>query len=322
MPRLLPRLVPLAFCIAVLTPAVRADDTKKVRVLIIDGQNNHDWKTTTPHMKKALEACGRFTVDVATTPQKPPLPPEPASISEADIAKYREALQKYADAYVAYRNEVFNPDLTKYDVILSNYNGAAWPEPVQKSLETNLRNGKVALVIVHAANNSFGNWNEYNQMIGMGWRGSNGGDRLFLDSDGKETRIPKGKGDSSGHRYSGQFKVNVRNTEHPITRDMPVEWMHAGDELYDNMRGPIQNVQLLATAYSQGTKVHEPMIWTVSFGQGRVFHTPMGHDVNAMKCIGFITTLQRGTEWAATGKVTIPIPADFPKPDKPSTIGK
>ena len=54
------------------------------------------------------------------------------------------------------------------------------------------------------------------------------------------------------------------------------------------------------------------MIWTVSYGKGRVFHTPMGHDVNAMRCVGFATTLLRGTEWAATGKVTLPIPENFP----------
>src|SRR5437773_1691868 len=122
MPRFLLRLVPLVLVAIALTPPVWADGTKQIRVLIIDGQNNHDWKTTTPHMKKALEACGRFSVEVATTPQKPPLPPEPATVSEADVAKYKEALLKYADAYVAYRNEVFNPDLTNYDVILSNYN--------------------------------------------------------------------------------------------------------------------------------------------------------------------------------------------------------
>ncbi|MEO1993295.1 MAG: ThuA domain-containing protein, partial [Pirellulales bacterium] len=60
------------------------------------------------------------------------------------------------------------------------------------------------------------------------------------------------------------------------------------------------------------TKRHEPMIMTIEVGKGRVFHTPMGHETYSMECIGFMNTLQLGTEWAATGKVTIPVPEDFP----------
>jgi uncharacterized protein len=313
----------IGIVLTVFSPHFAAAEEKptgdKIKVLIIDGENNHSWKQTTPHMKKVLEDSGRFVVDVATTPQKPAYPPEPKDTTAAEVSKYREALQKYVDDYVVYRNTVFNPDLTKYQVILSNYNGPAWPEPVQRALETNLKDGKISLVIVHAANNSFPNWDEYNRMIGMGWRGSNGGERLFFGDDGKPMRQAKGSGADSGHRAGGNWAVVVRDTEHPITKGMPREWMHASDELYDNMRGPIQDVEILATAYSSGTKVHEPMIWTVSYGKGRVFHTPMGHDLSSMKCIGFITTLLRGTEWAATGKVTLPIPSDFPTAEKTSS---
>lgn len=268
----------------------------KVRVILIDGQNNHKWRDTSPILKKVLEDSGRFTVDVSSN-------------------------LKAGDAPGSIKDTVpFPPDLSKYDVVLSNYNGAAWPAEFQKAFEERLREGKIGLVIVHAANNAFGNWNEYNRMIGMGWRNPKGGDRLLLDDSGKEVRVPSGTGDGSGHRYTGVFPVVVRDAEHPVTKGMPREWMHARDELYDNMRGPIEKVHLLATAYSKGTKAHEPMIWTVAYGQGRVFHTPMGHDVGAMRCVGFVATVQRGTEWAATGKVTLPLPATFPTADKASSL--
>lgn len=273
---------------------------EKIRVILIDGQNNHNWRATTPVMKKALEDCGRFTVDVSS------------NLKDGDKPGEIE------------KTVPFPPDLSKYDVVVSNYNGANWPADFQKALEEKLKNGQIGLVIVHAANNAFGGWNEYNLMIGMGWRGPTGGDRLRLDENGKEVRVPKGEGLGSGHRYTGDFQITIRDAEHPITKGMPREWMHARDELYDNMRGPIQNVRLLATAYSdkakKGTGEHEPMIWTVDYGKGRVFHTPMGHDVNAMRCIGFIGTLQRGTEWAATGKVTLALPKDFPTAEKTSSL--
>jgi uncharacterized protein len=288
----------LAACLAaviVFTSVASAGD-KKIRVVLIDGQNNHQWPLTTPIMKKALEDSGKFTVDISTTPKR-----NQEKLIPAD-----------------WKSGPFPPDLSKYDVVLSNYNGAAWPKEFNDTLDTQLKEGKIGLVIVHAANNSFGGWNEYRHMVGMGWYGANTGDRLLLDDKGARVIIPKGKGDGPGHRYSGKFSVTIRDDKHPITKGMPLEWAHNNDELYDNMRGPIENVHLLATAYSKGTMAHEPMIWTVSYGKGRVFHTPMGHDVNAMKCVGFQTTLNRGTEWAATGSVTIPIPANFPTADKVS----
>lgn len=269
-----------------------------IRVILIDGQNNHAWRDTTPIMKKALEQSGRFSVDVSSNVKQGD---KPGNITDT---------------------VPFPPDLSKYDVVLSNYNGAAWPAEFNKSLEERLNEGKIGLVIVHAANNSFGGWMEYNRMIGMGWRGNNAGERLYLDDQGKEVRVPKGQDQGSGHRYSGNFQVMVRDGKHPVTNGMPTEWMHASDELYDNMRGPIENVHLLATAFSKGTGKHEPMIWTVSYGKGRVFHTPMGHGTDSMRCIGFITTLQRGTEWAANGSVTLPIPDNFPTATKTSSIAK
>jgi type 1 glutamine amidotransferase len=75
-------------------------------------------------------------------------------------------------------------------------------------------------------------------------------------------------------------------------------------------------VTVLASAFSDkktgGTGLDEPLLFVINYGKGRVFHTALGHSVDAMKCVGFATTLQRGAEWAATGKVTLAVPGRFP----------
>jgi uncharacterized protein len=267
-------------------------EDKKIHVLIVDGQNNHNWRAMTPPMKADLERSGRFTVDVATTPAP-------------------KAARSAWDS--------FRPDFSKYDVVLSNYNGEPWPAAVQKALEDYVAGGG-GLAIIHAANNAFPEWPAFNEMIGLGWRGPDFGDRLTIDETGKVVRTPKGQGPGSSHGPTHAFKVVVRNADHPITRGMPAEWMHAKDELYHGQRGPANHMKILASAYSDkakgGTGTNEPMIWVIPYGKGRVFTTVMGHamgdDVTAIRCNGFRTVMLRGTEWAATGKVTIPIPDDFP----------
>lgn len=282
-----------------------APAAETLRLLVIDGQNNHNWKAMTPAMKASLEATGRFTVDVATTPE-----------GKASTATW----------------DAFRPDFSKYDAVLSNYNGVPWPKPVQKALENYVKNGG-GLVVVHAANNAFQGWREWNEMIGLGWRDNTFGARVTVDDQGEVVRTPKGEGPGSGHGPQHAYKVVVRDREHPVTKGMPAEWMHATDELYHGQRGPAEQMHILATAFSAkdkgGTGTNEPMIWVIPYGKGRVFTTVLGHvgggnDFPAIRCVGFQTVVARGAEWAATGKVTLPVPADFPT-DKVSlapSVGK
>src|SRR5258708_27404962 len=265
-----------------------------IKVLILDGQNNHDWKNTTPLLKKYLEETGIFEVTVATTPPKKSAP---------------EAWQSFAPAFAAYR------------LVVLNYNGDAWPESVRTAFETFVRNDG-GVVSYHAADNAFPEWRAFNEMIGLGgWGNRNelsGPTMPFVD--GKW--LPDHNRLSAGGHHGKQhpFVVVTRNKTHPVTKGLPERWMHATDELYDSLRGPAVNMTLLATSYSapefDGTGLHEPARFTIKSGKGRVFHTTLGHGGDAMRCVGFIATLQRGAEWAATGAVTQKVPADFPAADK------
>ncbi len=270
-----------------------AQETPQLKALLVDGQNNHsNWPITSTMMKAYLEQTGLFSVESARTAKEG---------SDAN----------------------FSPAFENFDVVVSNYNGAAWPNDTQKAFVKYIEGGG-GLVIVHAADNSFPEWPEYNRMIGLGgWggRNENSGPLVYYNADGKMVRDASA-GNGGNHGPQHDFTITVRDAEHPITKGMPSQWLHVNDELYDSLRGPAEEIHVLATAHSDsekgGTNRHEPMIFVVQFGKGRIFHTPMGHGNDSQQCVGFIATFQRGAEWAATGKVTQEIPADFPVVDKTS----
>jgi hypothetical protein len=294
----------------VATRASQADDStaaKKLRVLIIDGHNPyHDWQVTTPLMKRILETSGRFEVDVATAP----VPDGYTSVT--------------TEPPPPVDNSDFQPSFVDYDVVLGNYVGPRWPAETERAFVAFVAGGH-GYVAVHAADNAFPDWPEYNSICGLGgWYGRDErwGPLVYFDDKDKVVR-DTAPGLAGHHGPQHEYPIRLRDTEHPITRGLPPVWMHTKDELYDTLRGPAEDTHILATAYSspefEGTGRHEPILMTLPYGYGRIFHTVLGHAEHSMKCVGFVTTLRRGTEWAATGEVTLGVPENFPTADKASS---
>lgn len=312
--------VPIFAVLLALSFVSQATADDKLKTLIIDGQNNHTaWPKTTVMMKKYLEDSGRFTVDVQRTK---------FTWKGGDLLK-QYPLQDgktYEDLPEPKSDPDFKPNFSNYDVVLSNFgfNAADWPTETQDALDKFVGEGG-GLVVVHAADNSFGNWNAFNKMIGIGgWGGRDekSGPYVYVDDAGKTVRDDSpGKGGAHGPQHP--YQIVIRDPDHPITKGLPRAWMHSQDELYQQLRGPADNMTILATAYAakefKGSERHEPMLMTIDYKKGRVFHTAMGHADYSVECVGFITTLVRGTEWAASGKVTLTdVPSDFPTANEPS----
>jgi type 1 glutamine amidotransferase len=199
-------------------------------------------------------------------------------------------------------------NLAKYDVLLLNYRNtpkgakdrpaSVWSEANKKAFLEAVKGGK-GLVVYHHASAAFVGPSpferEFEKATAGGWR------------------------DRGNHGKMHVFTVTVRK-KHPITEGLR-EFKHGRDELYQNSLLPAGS-QVLATAYSDKSKdpkntgKHEPVVWVAVYGKGRVYHNALGHDVTAMQSAGFKALMIRGVEWAATGKVSTPWPAELKKAEK------
>jgi uncharacterized protein len=246
-------------------------DPSKIQVLIITGQNVHDWRGTTPILKQILEDTKKFEVRI--------------------VEEFRGA----------------GPEtLANYDLIVVNYYNRGekdrWGDRAQKAFEDFVRSGK-GLVLYHLSLGAFDGWTEYEKMSGGNWRPNQG-----------------------HHSAAHPFSVDIKDSDHPITRGL-ASFSVPKDELYANLRWqPEGTYHVLATAYDDhalynpndrdrqpipGPGIHQPILWTTEYGKGRVFITTLGHGPEEVRATVFSVTFARGAEWAATGKVTLPIPADF-----------
>lgn len=266
-----------------------------LKALIIDGQNNHDWRRSTPILRRILNHAG-FSVEVATTPSM------------------GASLEKW---------ESFRPAFDRYHVVVSNYSGDDWPTAKADALEEWVAKGG-GYVVVHAGGTSHPNRISYNRLVGLAWRSADQGDWISVDADGNVVRIASGQGLATGHGPCFAYPINHHQMDHPILRGLPPIWLHTKDELWHAMRGPAENLTVLASAFSPRTGRREPVMWTVAYGKGRSFVTALGHvwrggDTSAVDCIGFRDTLARGCQWAATGDVDLPVPENFPAEGSIST---
>lgn len=239
-----------------------------LRVLILSGRNNHDWRTSTPFLRQILDDTGRFDVRVDE---------EPSGIT--------------ADS------------LSPYDLVILDYQGPRWGVQAEEALAGFVRGGK-GLVVFHGASYAFSGLEVLgDQHAGTGIREEPWTEYIKLTGG-----IWSEKDPHTAHGRIHNFRVAFVDKDHPVTRGLGDDFSLT-DELYHDLR-MLPEAHVLATAFSApetgGTGEAEPILWTLNYGQGRIFHTALGHNLVAIRSEGFTNTFARGCEWAASGQVTLP----------------
>jgi type 1 glutamine amidotransferase len=210
--------------------------------------------------------------------------------------------------------------LKKYDVVLLNYSSRwnyadksqkIWSDAAFQALYQYVREGG-GLVAYHSSFTWGRDIPEYKKMIGA------------VMEPGTSRRAPP-----------GAFPVHLVDREHPITKGMREFVWTYNDDMYTNMSfDKDAKIHVLATAHDssaaydprltgpkypasaytpeklkamKGMDADHPQIWTADYGKGRVFSITLGHDEVSLHFQPLQTLILRGTEWAATGQVTLPV---------------
>lgn len=268
-----------------------------IRVLIIDGMNNHDWRQTTKVVKAIYASSGFFSVDVSTAP------------ATTNAAAW----------------QAWNPRFKDYEAVVMNYNSGdkqgslRWPLAKEIELQDFVKDGG-GLYALHAGNNSFPDWAEYNRMIAVGWRTKDFGYAIQVDSLGAPKRIAPGTGTETSHGNRADVPIRLVNA-HPIHKGFPHVVMAAGLEIYQYARGPAEDFEVISYAFdgpaSGGSNAYWPIELMITYGKGKVYNSTMGHlwsgeiQPNGVKDAAFQTTLIRATEWLARREVFQPVPSAF-----------
>jgi hypothetical protein len=304
-----PFLILLAAAFLILAPAAYSfaaapPEGGKIKVLIIDGVSNHNWKLNTALLRGILEPSGLFDVSVSTSP--------PSATSPGW--------------------DQWRPHFSDCDVVIQTYNdihgGPPWPQEVKSAFVSFVKNGG-GCFIYHSANNAFPDWPEYNDIIGLGWRKVDYGNALQMSADGVITTLAPGEGRATGHAPRQDVLVHTLG-DHPIHQGFPSTWKSPMLEVYYDARGPAKNIQVLSYGQDPKYKDYWPLEWTVTYGAGRVYASSFGHvwsdESETKQPVDLLaadeqTLIQRAIQWLARRPITVPVPPDFPTAQKTSLRG-
>jgi len=233
----------------------------KLRVLILSGANNHNWKATTPAIKATLEESGRFEVDVE-------------------------------ERVMDMKPESFAP----YAAIVSNFNTFGKDAPAKKEWDAATKKGFLdhiakghGLVIVHAGSSVFYDWPEFHQLACGTWK------------------------DGTSHGAIHVNRVTFNDPDSPITRGLEPFWIR--DEFWQKTLmtpGAKALGSVTPDPAFKGSGKPENILFSTEAGGGRGLAIMLGHDATGMSNPAWRTLLQRGTEWAASGNVSIPPAKNWP----------